>query len=197
MTAWLNTNGGFQGLALRLVLVVICVYHLAIGLSSTLAPESTLTFAQSFYGLDVQDSAAQFTYMLKALGMYALFTGGLLALALRDPRKYRHIIVAAAALLLMRAVTRVLFFDLLEEAFGLTWQQNLINVSLLVGKGLILLWTSHALDEASAPVVDSPQPVPVSLRAIGALGSASRRLASASRRVAARPSWDSASGVRF
>lgn len=194
MTAWMKSNGGLQGLALRLVLLVICAYHLGVGVSSTLAPESTLRFAQSFYGLDVQDSAAQFTYMLKAMGMYALFTGGLLALALRDPKRYRHIVVAAAVLLLMRAVTRLLFFDLLEEAFGLTWQQNLVNVSLLVGKGAILLWTSHALD--SAPVDDAAaldQPVPIPLRAVASLGSASRRLAALSR----RPSWESASGVRF
>jgi hypothetical protein len=199
MTNWLKTIGGPKGVTLRVVLLIICVYHLGVGLSSTLAPESTLRFAQSFYGLDVSDSAAQFTYMLKAMGMYALFTGGLLALALRDPKRYRHIVVAAAVLLLMRAVTRLLFFDLLEQAFGLAWQQNLINVTFLVSKGALLLWTSHALEHSPEPgPVPQPEPVPLPLRTVGLMGSASRRLAAASQRLTRpRPTWESASGVRL
>lgn len=189
MTQWIEEHGGPRGLVLRAVLVVLAVYHLGIGLSSTLAPNATLEFARSFYGLSVSDSAPQFAYMLKAMGMYALFTGGLVAVALTDPQRHRPIVIAIAVLLFMRAVTRLMFFDVLEQAFALSWSQNLVNVSLMLGKGGLLLWAMGPAEAAA------PAPAAAPLLPVGAFSGASRHLASASRRLTPN-SLASASGIR-
>jgi hypothetical protein len=189
MAEWVERNGGARGLVLKSVLIVLAVYHIGIGLCSTLAAGATVSFAASFYGLDLNASAPQFAYMLKAMGMYALFTGGLVVVALTDPKRHRALIVAVAVLLFMRATTRLLFFDVLDQAFALTWGQNLVNVTLLVGKGALLLW---AIGPGEAPAA---VPTKAPLLPVGALTSASRRLAAASRRLAPSP-FASASGLR-
>jgi hypothetical protein len=175
---------------LGLVLGVLCSYHLGVGLASTLAPDTVIFLGEWLYGLQVDGSAAQFAYMIKALGMYALFTGGLCAVALFNPIRYRGVVVALAALLIMRAITRLMFFDMLNDAFGVGWGRNLFHVALLVGKGAALLWACPAVtstDGEPAPKVDPlDRPVrvparrrPVIIPTISASG-VSGRLASAS-----------------
>jgi hypothetical protein len=167
---------------LKLVLWILCIYHVGIGLLSCLAPETTVSLGEVLYGVRVDASAAQFAYMLKALGMYALFTGGLMAVALTDPRRYRHLLVAAGALLIMRATTRLLFFDTLHEAFAVTWGHSLINVSLLLSKAGVLLWANAAMGKGEG--LRPP------LLAQELLANASQRL------LPQRGSFASASGIR-
>jgi len=152
----------YQKVVLRLVLALTCAYHLGIGVASWAAPQATLQFGQAFYGLDTA-LLPQIAYMLKALGMYALFTGGLLALALWNPVRYRHVAIACVALLLMRATTRVVCFDLLHEAFAVTWERNLLNVVLLTAQSGAILWGLGPAP-AAAPAADLPAPAPVRVR---------------------------------
>ena len=180
------------------VLGVTCAYHLGIGLVSCLAPETTLQLASLLYGIHASEIPPQVIYMLKALGMYALFTGGLLALAMTDARRYRHVILAAAALLVMRATTRLLFHDLLEEAFHVAWGRNLVNVAILLTQAGVLAALAPRPEEASAP---APQPTPAPARRRPTLGEVSglgEVLASASARLAPLPSTSgiSTSGIR-
>jgi hypothetical protein len=177
-----------RALGLRFVLGILCAYHLGVGLLGCLSPELTVRFGEWFYGLHVDASAAQFAYMLKALCMYALFTGALAAFALSDPEKHRSVILALAGLLIMRCTTRVLFFSTLHEAFGVGWGHNLVNVGLMSAKAAVLLW---AVAPAAAP---RPEPSPVTVRE--ALASASHRLAVASQRLRPPSRFASASGSR-
>ena len=48
-------------------------------------------------------------------------------------------VLTVAALLLMRATTRVVFYDVLDAAFAVSWPRNLANVSLLVGQAVALI----------------------------------------------------------
>lgn len=180
-----------------LVLGMTCAYHLGIGLVSLLSPETTLQVAALLYDVHASAVAPQVVYMLKALGMYALFTGSLLALAMRDPSRYRHVILVCAALLVMRATTRILFFDVLHDAFGVEWFRNLINVTLLVLQAGVLVGLGPSAEESES----SPVPAPALARRTprpsfaDAFASASRRLqpvASTSSRLAPLAS---ASGV--
>lgn len=175
-----------------LVLGMTCAYHLGIGVVSLLSPETTLNVAAMLYDVHASAFAPQVVYMLKALGMYALFTGTLLAIALRDPAKYRHIVFVCAALLIMRATTRVLFFDVLHDAFAVEWTRNLVNVTLLVLQAGILVGlcpsTSEESETEAAPSFGQPM---FETREI--LASASRRLAPVS---AASTSGILPSGIR-
>jgi len=174
-----------------LVLGMTCAYHLGIGVVSLLSPETTLNVAAMLYDVHASAFAPQVVYMLKALGMYALFTGTLLAIALRDPAKYRHIVFVCAALLIMRATTRVLFFDVLHDAFAVEWTRNLINVTLLVLQAGVLVGLCPKTSEEgqAAPAPSFGQPM-FETREI--LASASRRLAP----VSASTSGILPSGIR-
>lgn len=124
---------------LRVVLAILCAYHLGIGLVSCLWSEGAIRFSAFFYGTEVEGGPA-FVYMLKALGMYAIFTGILLGFALADPERFRPVIFAAALLLAMRAATRLIFFDTLHAAFGVTAGRNLLNVGLLALQAALLVF---------------------------------------------------------
>lgn len=158
---------------LHFVLGVLCAYHLGIGVFACLAPETTLQFASWFYDVHASTVAPQVVYMLKALGMYALFTGGLVALSMTDAARFRHIIFMVAGLLLVRALVRVVFYDVLNEAFAVEWSRNLINVAMLVVQASVLIACAPADPHAqSSPEVDAlPSPLLAS-----ALASASQRL---------------------
>lgn len=150
-----------QTILLRLVLAVTCAYHLGVGVAAWVAPQATIQFGQAFYGVEVT-LVPQIAYMLKAMGMYALFTGGLLVLATWNPVRFRHVAIAAVALLLMRATTRVVSFDLLHEAFGVTWGRNLTNVVILTVQSGVILW---GLGPAPATAEEAaPLPTPVRVR---------------------------------
>lgn len=146
---------GLRKAVLYTVLGITCLYHLGIGVVSCLSPETTLQVGAYFYGVHADGLSPQFVYMLKALGMYALFTGALLVLALREPERFRWIILACVGLLVMRATSRVLFFDALHDAFGISWGRNLINVVVLMSQAGLLLWG----------LGPSPEPEPARARA--------------------------------
>lgn len=124
-----------RGVLLRIVLAILTIYHLGIGVVSVLSADLTARFAKWFYGLDAEVGPA-FVYMLKALGMYAIFTGILSAVCFIDPRRYRAVGIALVVLLVLRCLTRVLAYDTLEAAFGVSWTRNLTNVALM------LLWAA-------------------------------------------------------
>ncbi|MBL4850610.1 MAG: hypothetical protein JKY65_34260 [Planctomycetes bacterium] len=163
-----------------LVLGLTCAYHLGIGVVSLAAPDTTLQIAAMLYDVHASAIAPQVVYMLKALGMYALFTGCLLALALSNPAKYRHVVIVCAGLLIMRATTRLLFFDVLHDAFAVEWGRNLINVFLLVLQaGVLVSLCPTSEEEPEAAPSRSPAR---SLQPL--LGEAREVFASASRRLA-------------
>ena len=100
-------------LTLRVVVGLLALYHLTVGLFCALSPEVMVELGERFYGLHIVGAkTAMFVYMLKALGMYAVFTGGMLTIACYRPLKARSVYALAAVLLLMRAFTRLAFFDL-------------------------------------------------------------------------------------
>ncbi|RMG13796.1 MAG: hypothetical protein D6731_11455 [Planctomycetota bacterium] len=171
-------------MAVRFVLGVLCAYHLGVGLLGCLSAEATVQFGAWFYGLEIDASAAQFAYMLKALSMYALFTGALAAVALHDPERHRSLLWALAGLLVMRCTTRLLFFGTLHQAFHVGWARNLFHVGLMALKAAVLLWGTAPAARAE------PRTLAAARRA---LASASNRLAPV--RVPAR-AFASASGVR-
>ncbi|MFT7624608.1 MAG: hypothetical protein ACI9WU_003796 [Myxococcota bacterium] len=126
---------------LRIVLGILCAYHVGIGLISVASTELTAEFAHWFYGTESLRVDAQLIYSLKALGMYALFTASVIALPLRSPRRFLPVVYCVVFLQSMRAVSRLVFFDVLHDGLGVSWSQNIFNVGLLlVEVGLLVLF---------------------------------------------------------
>lgn len=124
--------------ALQLILGILALYHLAIGLVSTVSLSWTAKVSKGLYAITLRESP-QFRYAVKMLGLYALTIGGLLSYATLYPRESRPIILAIIFLQSARAVSRLAFNGLVTEAFGISTGRNLFNAGLLVAEVLWLV----------------------------------------------------------
>lgn len=132
--------------ALLTVVVVLAVYHLAIGALSLASPPRLARFARSFYGFELALDA-QSVAMLRALGLYALFTGAVLCVALSDLVRYRPLLLCVAGLQLLRAVHRLTQSDALHQGLAVSAARNRFNAALLLLEAAILIaggWASAA-----------------------------------------------------
>lgn len=132
-------------LGLRLVLGVLTAYHLLVGVAGIFAPGLVIEFGRWFYDVHFHEAGPHVLYMLKALGIYAVFTGVLLLCALRDPVRLRAVVGVAALLLLLRAGTRLASFDTLHAGLEVAWSRNVINVGMLLVQAGVLGWAFLAL----------------------------------------------------
>lgn len=125
-------------LALRGVLALLAVYHVGIGLLSVSSLEATTRVTRAAYGIELGESP-QLAHAVRMLGLYALAVGTLLALAARDPRSHREVIIVVAALQLCRAAFRVGYRRVLSVEFRLSRARNAFNTALLVLESAVLL----------------------------------------------------------
>ncbi|MFT5432655.1 MAG: hypothetical protein ACI9OJ_003357 [Myxococcota bacterium] len=125
-------------IGLRAICGVLFAYHLGIGLVSVLDADTTAQFATWFYGTSIRVDA-QFIYVLKALGMYALFTAAVLATIIAAPKRFAPLAYCVAGLQLARACTRLVFFDILNAGLGVDWNHNLFNAVLLIIEAVLLI----------------------------------------------------------
>src|SRR4051812_16642359 len=93
-------------LALRTILVVLAVYHVAIGAVSVFSFAFTARLTSIFYGLRVNRDP-QLAYAVRMLGLYALALGTLLVVAASDPGAHRDVIAVVAGLQLLRGLARI------------------------------------------------------------------------------------------
>ncbi len=119
------------------VLALLCVYHLVIGALSVGAPHLAARFARGVYGFSLRLDA-QSTSMLRALGLYALFTGAVLGLTLWDVARWRPILLCMAGLQLARAVHRLRAEEVVVDGLGASPSRNRLNAGLLLAEAIIL-----------------------------------------------------------
>lgn len=125
-------------LLLRLVLLWICLFHLGIGVGLNVSPEFPKAVAP-WYGATNVVWSPQFIYILKPIGAYMIVMAILLAVAVGDPRKHTAIVYGAGLLLIFRAMQRMVFEDEILNAFGIAARQNMINICVFGGLGILVL----------------------------------------------------------
>ena len=133
-----SSSSDAAAVALRVVLVVLAVYHLGIGVVSIASLRITARVTGRLYGLTVSENSA-LRYSVRMLGLYAVALGTLLALAARAPGSHRDVIVVVALLQLARALHRVVLRRELYEGFQVPPRRNAFNAALLVAEATVLL----------------------------------------------------------
>lgn len=123
----------------RVVLAVLAAYHLTIGALSLLSIAATGTFMSRLYGVTSLDGSPQLRYAVRMLGLQALALGALAGVAAWDPRSHRDAIGVLAFLQAGRAVSRLVFRDLLRDAFGIPATRNAISAFVLAAEAAILV----------------------------------------------------------
>jgi hypothetical protein len=123
---------------LRLLLLSVCLSHLALGLGLNFSSELPKTVAP-WYGATKVEWTPQFLYILKPVGAYMIAMGLLAAVAMLSPRKHSAIVFGIAVLLILRGLQRLVFQQDIVEAFGVSTVRNLINAGFFAGLGAMLV----------------------------------------------------------
>jgi hypothetical protein len=122
--------------ALKALLALVCVTHLALGLIAfTGLPGPVTKIASGLYGVTVTVTP-QLQHLIRILGAFMIAIGVMSGFALFKPQQNRAIIDGVAILLLLRASQRILFAQQLHDVFSLSygrlWTQAIFFLALAV-----------------------------------------------------------------
>ena len=124
---------------LRVVLIIACLSHLAIGIGIIVGGTAAVEFMGRVYGAGTIPVAPEFLYILKPLGAYMITIGVLAAAAIYDPWNHRVVVYGIALLLLLRVLQRVVYGGEAQELFELTTARLVGQSMLFLGMALALL----------------------------------------------------------
>ena len=122
---------------LRLLLLAICLTHLAIGVGVHVSPEFPKAVA-GWYGATKVVWSPQFLCILRPIGAYMIVMSFLAAVAIADPRKHSAIVYSIGLLLIFRGTQRIVFHDEIIQAFGIEAVRNITNICFFVGLGILV-----------------------------------------------------------
>ena len=128
-----------DGVGLRVLLAGLAAYHLAIGALAVLSYRGTAAAVRTLYAATVE-GGAQLRYAIRMLGLYALGFGFLLSAAAWDPAAHRHVVLAAAFLLIARALIRLISARPFAASFGVSARRNRAHAGGLLLLAVLLIW---------------------------------------------------------
>ena len=105
--------------ALRILLALIGLAHLALGAISNLAPPETLVrVVSAVYGATIE-MTPQLHHVIRILGVFMIGVGVLAFLASRDPRRNQAIVTGIIVILVLRVFQRILLGREIIETFDI------------------------------------------------------------------------------
>jgi hypothetical protein len=110
---------------LKGLLWFVALSHLVIGVGGFLSPVFQEQMAL-FYGARVEWTG-QLTYVVRMLAAFMVGLGGAGVFAARDPLRYSGVVVAFAAVMLLRVAQRFAFARDVEALFGVAAARNAFN----------------------------------------------------------------------
>ena len=125
--------------ALRALLWIICVYHIAFGLLANLPSETVRNLAHALFGLNLPEVSA-LEYVLKPFGIYVMTFGVMMGVAAWNPVKNRALISVGVVLFGLRILQRLISMAAMEHALSITPARNLGTLAVVAAFGLALAW---------------------------------------------------------
>ncbi|HEX2778589.1 MAG TPA: hypothetical protein VHM30_03750 [Gemmatimonadaceae bacterium] len=125
---------------LKAYLWFIALFHVFVGVAVNVSPTFTRMIANG-YGATV-DWTPQFTYILHPLGAFMIILGLLAGAAAREPERYEGVILGFVVLFAIRALHRLVYGDVLTQAFGIAPSRNMTNMIIFAAQAiaLFILW---------------------------------------------------------
>jgi hypothetical protein len=120
--------------SLKIVLWMICVYHVLLGLAAFLSEDLAAQVARGVFGLRL-DMTPQLSYVVQLLGVYAVIFGLITGLVAIDPLRHRVLLNVVVVLYVLRIVNKLLTINEFEQAFGASMTKVWIDVVLLAAFG--------------------------------------------------------------
>jgi len=95
--------------SLKILLWIVAVYHIGLGLLGIFAKDFAVTLAKNFFNFNLT-LTDQTYWIINPLAAYILIFGVFMALAAKDPVKYKNVIYVGVVLFAIRVLQRVVFF---------------------------------------------------------------------------------------
>jgi hypothetical protein len=124
--------------ALRVVLAMICIYHVGLGLAAFVSDAMAVSLARSIFGLNL-DMTPQLSYIVQLLGVYAIVFGLITGFMAADPLRYPVMLNVVVVLYVLRVLNKFLSMGQFEQAFGASMTRVWTDVVLLAAFGTAVL----------------------------------------------------------
>src|SRR5919202_5787050 len=126
--------------ALKAILAVISIYHLGLGALAFVSKTLAAHLARDVFDMNLVFTD-QLSYIVGLLSVYAIIFGVFAALAAFDPVKYSYVIYVGILLYLLRLIHRILYADVVRNAFGVSNLNYWLEIALIIffGASLYLL----------------------------------------------------------
>lgn len=121
-------------MALQIVLLLICAYHLVLGVAAFLSEDTAVWLAELLFGIRIQPTP-QLSYIVKLLGVYVVSFGLMAGVAALAPERYPILLNLVIMLYVFRVLNKIIFSDLFIAAFAAPPIRTWIDVALLVAFG--------------------------------------------------------------
>ena len=95
--------------SLKILLLIVAVYHIGLGLLGIFAKDFAVTLTKNLFNFNLT-LTDQTYWIINPLAAYILIFGVFMALAAKDPVKYKNVIYVGVVLFAIRVLQRVVFF---------------------------------------------------------------------------------------
>ena len=119
---------------LRATLMMICAYHVILGLAAFLDESTAKWLANLVFGITLEPTP-QLSYIVKLLGVYVVTFGLVAGVASKAPEKHPLLLNLIVVLYLLRIANKVAFSSLFTTAFASAPERVWIDLILLAGFG--------------------------------------------------------------
>lgn len=123
---------------LKVVLVMICIYHVALGLATFVSGDLTVKLAKAIFGLNLE-MTPQMSYIVQLLGVYAIAFGLVAGLAAADPLKHPVLLNVIVVLYALRVVNKLISMNQFQQAFGASMAKVWTDIVLLAAFGVAVV----------------------------------------------------------
>ena len=106
--------------ALRIVLALVGLAHLALGMIANLAgPDSLVRVVSGFYGATLEMTPA-LHHVVRILGVFMIGIGMMALWACSDPRRNQVVILGLIAILILRVLQRIMLAQEIASTFNIS-----------------------------------------------------------------------------
>lgn len=130
--------------ALKVLLWIVAVYHIALGLLGIFLKSQAVYLAKTFFNFNFE-LTQQAYWMINPFAAYILIFGVFMAVAAKDPIKFKNIIYAGVALIAIRIIQRVFFLLTATEGLVISPSRNIIAIVVIAIIGGILFFMTKNL----------------------------------------------------
>ncbi len=126
-------------LALKGLLLIVAIYHIALGLLGIFAKNLAVALARNFFNFNLA-LTDQIYWIINPFATYVLIFGFFMAVAASDPIKYKKVVYVGVALCTVRVAQRLAFFFIAPEGLvnNIDPIRNIIAIIVVSSIGIAL-----------------------------------------------------------